>query len=180
MGVPREPKPAKYFVALLSPSQEDLSGIENDLVGVLGAIDCRSPTVCWGISRFYEKEMGPKLLRRFVSFEPLQSPEKLAEVKLATQQLEEKHLNRETEPSGRKVNLDPGYLEAGKVVLASTKNASQRIYLRSGIFAEATLLYYRGEFHGCSYTYPDYLWPETLAFLTSLRAVYLKQLHAHG
>jgi Domain of unknown function (DUF4416) len=180
MGIPREPKPAKYFVALLSSSEEYLNGVESDLTNALGAIDSRSETFPWTLSRFYENEMGPRLLRRFVSFEPLHSPEKLAEMKLTTQQLEEKHRSHEIQPSGRRVNIDPGYLEAGKVVLASTKNASQRIYLRSGIYAEATLLYYEGGFHGCSYTYPDYLWPETQAFLTSLRSIYLNQLRAHG
>jgi len=179
MGISREPKPAKYFVALLSPNQEYLTGVENDLISVLGTIDCRSQTLRWAVSQFYEKEMGPKVLRRVLSFEPLRSPEKIAEVKLATQQLEEKQRNPDLQSFGRKVNIDPGYLEAGKVVLASTKNASQRIYLRSGIYAEATLLYYEGGFHGCSYTYPDYLWPETLAFLASLRSIYLKQLRAH-
>jgi uncharacterized protein DUF4416 len=180
MGTPREPKPAKYFVALLSSSEEYLNGVESDLANAFGTIDSRSETLSWTISRFYEKEMGPRLLRRFVSFEPLQSPENLAEMKLISQQLEEKQRSLEIEPSGRRVNIDPGYLEAGKVVLASTKNASQRIYLRSGIYAEATLLYYEGGFHGCSYTYPDYLWPETQVFLTSLRSIYLNQLRAHG
>ena len=180
MGTPREPKPAKYFVALLSSCLEHLTSAENDLVSVLGAIDSRSETLPWAESSFYEKEMGPQLLRRFVSFEPLLSPEKLAEVKLTTQQMEEKNRGTMMQPSGRRVNLDPGYVEAGKLVLASTKNASQRIYLRSGIYAEATLLYYEGGFHGCSYTYPDYLWPETLAFLTSLRSIYLQQLRAYG
>jgi len=180
MGIPREPKPAKYFVALLSSGLEPLSRAEKDLVGVLGAIDSRSETLPWAVSSFYEKEMGPNLLRRFVSFEPLLSPEKLADVKLTTQQVEEKTRGTVMQPSGRRVNLDPGYIEAGKLVLASTKNASQRIYLRSGIYAEATLLYYEGGFHGCSYTYPDYLWPETLAFLTRLRAIYLQQLRECG
>ncbi|MGE5304143.1 MAG: DUF4416 family protein [Alphaproteobacteria bacterium] len=180
MGIPRDPKPAKYFVALLSSGPESLNRAENDLVTVLGAIDSRSETLPWAVSSFYEKEMGPNLLRRFVSFEPLLSPEKLAEVKLTTQQVEEKNRGTLTQPSGRRVNLDPGYIEAGKLVLASTKNASQRIYLRSGIYAEATLLYYEGGFHGCSYTYPDYLWPETLAFLTRLRAIYLQQLRECG
>ncbi len=67
-----------------------------------------------------------------------------------------------------------------KVVLASTKNASQRIYLDGGIYAEATLLYHSGGFHGLPYTYADYLWPETLVFLTRLRAVYLEQLRQTG
>ena len=180
MGTPREPHPAKYFVALLSSSEEYLNGVESDLTRVFGAIDGRSQALPWTVSRFYENEMGPVLLRRFISFEPLQSPEKLAELKLRTQQLEEQRRNLKMPPFGRRVNIDPGYLEAGKVVLASTKNASQRIYLRSGIYAEATLLYYKGDFHGCSYTYADYLWPETLAFLTSLRSIYLNQLRAPG
>lgn len=180
MGTPREPKPAKYFVALLSSSEQYLNGIESSLTNALGAIDSRSQTLSWTVSRFYEKEMGSTLLRRFISFEPLQSPERLAELKLTTQQLEEQQRSLEMPPSGRRVNIDPGYLEAGKVVLASTKNASQRIYLRSGIYGEATLLYYGGGFHACSYTYADYLWPETLAFLTSLRSIYLRQLRARG
>lgn len=180
MGIPSEPKPAKYFVALLSSDLEHLTSAENELVSVLGSIDARSETLPWVVSSFYEKEMGPRLLRRFVSFAPLLSPEKLAEVKLATQQVEERNRDTTMNPFGRRVNLDPGYIEAGKLVLASTKNASQRIYLRSGIYAEATLLYYEGKFHGCSYTYPDYLWPETLAFLSRLRAIYLQQLRERG
>src|SRR5919108_5982664 len=171
MGTPREPQPAKYFVALLSSHIELLARIEADLIAIFGAIDQRSEIFPWHCSRFYEEEMGPGLLRRFVSFRPLASPERLVDVKLATQQLEEKYRSQTAQGLGRRVNLDPGYLEAGKVVLASTKNASQRIYLRSGVFAEATLLYYDRGFHGCSYTYQDYLWPETLSFLSSLRSI---------
>jgi hypothetical protein len=180
MGTPREPKPAKYFVALLSSHIEPLASVEADLIAIFGAIDERSAIFPWNCSRFYEEEMGPGLLRRFVSFRPLASPEKLVDVKLATQQLEEKYRSQTAHGLGRRVNLDPGYLEAGKVVLASTKNASQRIYLRSGVFAEATLLYHDGVFHGSSYTYQDYLWPETLSFLSSLRSIYLAQLKEHG
>ena len=77
---------------------------------------------------------------------------------------------------GRRVNIDPGYLDLHKVVLASTKNASQRIYLRSGIYAEATLFYDNGKFHGMAYTYRDYLWAESLDFFAQLRSGYLKQL----
>jgi len=87
---------------------------------------------------------------------------------------------RRQDGNGRRVNLDPGYLDSFKVVLASTKNASQRIYLDGGIYGEATLMYHDGGFHGLPYTYPDYLWPETLDFLTRLRARYLEQLRQAG
>jgi hypothetical protein len=180
MGIAREPRPAKYFVALLSSSPEHLSRAEIDLTAILGAVDRRSETLAWNVSSFYEKEMGGGLLRRFVSFEHLASPEKLTEVKLATQQWEDKNRGSSTAACGRQVNLDPGYIEAGKLVLATTKNASHRIYLRAGIYAEATLLYDNGGFHGCPYTYPDYLWPQTLDFFTRLRALYLQQLREPG
>jgi len=41
-------------------------------------------------------------------------------------------------------------------------------------------MYFDGAFHGLEYTYPDYLWPATLAFLTSLRSVYVDQLRRLG
>ncbi len=176
MGTPGEPKPVKYFVALLSVNADLLAAVESDLALILGSIDSHSAVLPWTVSKFYEKEMGPGLWRRFISFAPLISPEKLADMKLATQQLEKKFRSANPPEFGRRVNLDPGYLEAGKVVLASTKNASHRIYLRSGIYAEATLLYYDGGFHESSYTYPDYLWPSTLDFFSSTRSLYLRQL----
>ena len=41
----------------------------------------------------------------------------------------------------RCINLDPGYLTLAKIVLASTKDYSHRIYLKDGIHAEVTLIY---------------------------------------
>ncbi|HEY7217650.1 MAG TPA: DUF4416 family protein [Candidatus Binatia bacterium] len=174
MGTAREPGPAKYFAGLLSSNREILAGVETDLVEVLGEIDGRSVVVSWAASEYYEREMGSGLLRGFVSFSCLASPEDLATVKLRTQQIEDRY--RTSTFGSRRVNLDPGYVDAYKVVLASTKNAGQRLYLRSGIYAEATLIYHDGDFHGLAYTYPDYLWAETLAFFTRLRAAYLEQL----
>ena len=213
MGIPREPKPAKYFVALLSSDSELLTTVEKDLTNILGAVDARSEVWPWAVSNFYEKEMGAGLLRRFLSFELLAAPDHLARIKLLTQKVEDKYrdpstrapalaggscsgfrptgvlenatgspvgLHKAADPSGRRVNLDPGYIDAFKLVLASTKNAGQRIYLYSGIYAETTLQYFDGAFYGLPHTYPDYLWPQTLAFFTSLRAEYLAQLRRLG
>jgi hypothetical protein len=176
MGTPKEPKPAKYFVALLSAHTDLLTAVEADLSEFLGCLDARSETVPWTASRFYEAEMGHGLLRRFISFERLLSPEALSQIKILTQEIEDRYRQAPTDGRGRQVNCDPGYLEAGKVVLASTKNASQRIYLARGVFAEATMLYHDGGFHACPYTYPDYLWPESLRFLSACRGRYLEQL----
>ncbi len=176
MGTSGDPKPAKYFVGLLSSDIELLDSLDADLTAIFGAIDARSGTLPWNLSRFYEKEMGTGLFRRFVSFARLDSPGNLADIKLRTQLVEEKYRWTAGQRKGRRVNIDPGYLETGKVVLASTKNAAHRIYLKAGIYGETTLLYYDGLFQGCPHTYPDYQWAETLSFLTSLRAVYLDTL----
>jgi Domain of unknown function (DUF4416) len=180
MGTPGDPKPAKYFVGLLSSDIDLLNSVETDLAVIFGAIDARSETLPWNLSKFYENEMGAGLLRRFVSFSQLDSPGNLPDIKLKTQLVEEKYRWAVSERKGRRVNIDPGYLEAGKVVLASTKNAGHRIYLKSGIYGETTLLYFDGAFRACPHTYPDYLWAETLVFLTSLRSVYLGQLRKAG
>ena len=178
MGIARDPRPAKYFVGLLSSDIDLFNSVEIDLAAILGAIDRRTEIWPWNVSRFYEKEMGTGLLRRFVSFSQLVSPGNLALIKLQTQRVEEKY--RTAEPNQRKVNVDPGYLEAGKVVLASTKNAGHRIYLQSGIYAETTLIYYGGAYHASPHTYPDYQWDETRSFLTRLRSDYLGQLRGAG
>ncbi|HEY7315957.1 MAG TPA: DUF4416 family protein [Candidatus Binatia bacterium] len=176
MGIPGDPKPAKYFVGLLSSDIELLNRLETDLTVIFGTIDARSKTLPWNVSRFYEEEMGAGLRRRFVSFVQLDSPGNLADFKLKTCLVEDTYRRTGGGENGRRVNIDPGYIEAGKLVLASTKNAKHRIYLKSGIYGETTLLYYSGSFQACPHTYPDYLWGETLSFLTSVRSVYLRQL----
>lgn len=173
MGTAREPASVKYFAALLSSDENLLAQVENALAEPAGAVDMRSLTVPWTFSTFYTSEMGTGLLRRFVSFAALASPENLAAIKSATQRIEDRHRNA---AGGRRVNVDPGYVDVYKVVLASTKNAGQRIYLRHGIYAEATLLFHNASFHGMEYTYRDYLVPKTLEFFSDLRARYLVQL----
>lgn len=174
MGTTKEPKPAKYFVALLLSDANLLNSVEQDLCEWFGTVDGRSKLIPWEASQFYAQEMGPSLWRGFLSFTTLRSPVDLAALKLRSQEIEERFCDDNSH--GRRANLDPGYLDAFKVVLASTKNASQRIYLNGGIYAEVTLQYHDGGFHGLASTYPDYLWPVTLGFLTQMRAVYLEQL----
>jgi Domain of unknown function (DUF4416) len=167
MGIPVDPKPAKYFVGLLSSDITLLDCVETDLTALLGPVDGRSETLPWNLSRF-------------VSFSRLISPGNLADIKLQAQEVEKKYRWSGPGREGRRVNIDPGYVEAGKVVLASTKDAGHRIYLHSGIYGETTLLYCDGAFQASPRTYRDYLWAETLAFLTALRSAYLDQLRASG
>jgi hypothetical protein len=91
MGTPKEPKPAKYFVALLLSDANLLTGVEKELPALFGAVDGRSELTPWAASKFYEQEMGLSLQRRFLSFAALRSPVELVALKLRTQQIEESY-----------------------------------------------------------------------------------------
>ncbi len=174
MGVPVEPKPVKYFVAFLLADLTRRYDVETALCDMLDIIDYQGATSTWRASKFYQPEMGSDLWRGYWSLESLRGADELAATKLQTQAIEDKF--RDPVTGRRGVNLDPGYLDNLKVVLASTKNANQRVYLHSGIYAEATLFYHHGDFHGQSYTYPDYLKPEAIEFFKKTRAIYVAQL----
>jgi hypothetical protein len=171
MSPPGEARPVKLFAGLLSPDPNLLIVIEDELAAVYGPIDDRSQIIPWNVSRYYEPEMGSNLLRRFVAFARPIAPDALPDIKLTAAEIERGH----AAGGARQINIDPGYIDVGKVVLASTKAAGHRIYLRSGIYAEMTLLYHSGGFQPLVYTYADFQWPATIAFLVEARRRHLQQ-----
>jgi Domain of unknown function (DUF4416) len=173
MGTPTPPQPVKLLVAILSADPQLFAPAVDYLQQSYGPIDLQSAIFPWNTTDYYREEMGENLLRQFVTFARLISPEELVHLKLATNNVE---LAFAATSSSRRVNLDPGYLDATKLVLASTKNQAHRLYLSQGIYAEVTLLYHHGAFHPFLYTYTDYRWPETHAFLRQARTQYLEQL----
>ncbi len=121
MGTSREPISAKLFAALLCNHELLFPLVEGELKALFGSIDTSSAIHQWTVSSYYEKEMGPGLLRRFVSFDPLIDPDQLPDIKAAAQDVEAIYQWVEGGKRGRRVNIDPGYLEANMVVLASKK-----------------------------------------------------------
>ena len=78
----------------------------------------------------------------------------------------------------RPVNLDPGYIEHAKVILASTKNFYHRMYLARGIFGEVTMHFRDGAYEFFPWTYPDYKSAEYQRFFLELRDIYRQQLRS--
>ena len=76
----------------------------------------------------------------------------------------------------RPVNLDPGYIEHAKVILASTKNFYHRIYLGSGIFAEVTMHFKNNTYQFFPWTYPDYQSKDYQDLFLKIRQIYRSQL----
>jgi hypothetical protein len=138
-----------------------------------GEADYISPCREFAYTDYYEREMGHGLRRRFVSFRGHVPPESLPEIKCWTNDLE----RRLAAGEGRRVNIDPGYVAAAHLILATGKGYNHRPYLHSGIYADLTLVYRAGAFRPLPWTYPDYAAPEALAMLQSVRRKYLGQLH---
>lgn len=117
-----------------------------------GNILFQSHTFPWNFSSYYGNELGTPIYRNFVFFKSIIDPSSLTELKLKTKKIEDDFLKN----NKRQINLDPGYLTLAKVVLASTKNYSHRIYLGKGIYAELALFYRGKRFIALPYTYKDY------------------------
>ena len=118
--------------------------------------------------------MGAPLLRRFVAFRPWQPPERLPEVKIAAMELEE----RLAAGSRRTVNIDPGFLSAANVVIATAKNHYHRVPLRDGVYAHLEYVLKDGRLQFLPWTYPDFKTEAYLEFFNRLREQFKNELKA--
>jgi hypothetical protein len=176
MSFPHQPQPVKYFLGLIYNCQVSLWDLERVLQSKFDFIDRKSPVLEFdGFTDYYQKEMGHNLYRTWWSLHRLQSPDRLAEFKLLANELEDQY-SREAESEGRTVNIDPGYINESRLVLASCKDFSHRIHLAKGVFAETTLIYKGDGFQPLEWTYPDYQSPEALKYFETLKQDYRSQL----
>ena len=162
----------KLIASLFAGSGELLEEAGVRLSQEFGPIDYESELLPFDHTTYYAAEFGEGLKRRFVAFEELVHPGKLAEVKLLTNALE---MEWAAEVK-RRINIDPGYVSHSKLVLATTKNHAHRIYLGQGVYAEVTLHFRDGAFRAWPWTYPDYASPPLIATFNHIRALYVKQL----
>lgn len=171
MGKIKLPERVKLIIGMFSNKVELFKEVKKILEEKFGQVDFESPILPFNKTNYYEKEMGKDLKRIFCSFKELIRPEDLAEIKIFTNSIEEKFLDN----GKRQINIDPGYLTLSKLVLATTKDYSHRIYLKEGIYAEATLRFEKGAFVPLEYTYPDYRTQEYLNIFNQIRQIYLTQ-----
>jgi hypothetical protein len=171
----RSPHPVKLFTGLITSLPLLLPEIEEKLIEIFGSIDFRSEQILFDFTKYYDREMGTPLYRYFFSFTDLIDPAAIAEIKVQTNELEADFARRYLSVQ-RPVNLDPGYLELSKIVLASTKNYFHRILISGGIYAEITLHFEEGEWRAFPWTFPDYKTERYQSFFYSVRNIYNKQL----
>jgi len=165
----------KLFCAALAGRREWFDGARELLERALGPVDLASDVWPFDSTDYYEREMGPGLLRVIYSFKELIGAENIVELKHTTNRLERLLGAELPDAPPRPVNLDPGYLAPGKLVLATTKDHGHRLYLRAGIYAEVTLRWRDGAFQTCEWTYPDYRSECCREFFARVRRLYIDQ-----
>jgi hypothetical protein len=175
MGQIRAAQPVKLFIGMLFTSELVAQKARFSLQEKFGTVDKESPLWPFKFTDYYNLEMGTPLLRKFIAFQSLIDPNNLKEVKLYTNDLETQ-LSQKYSPPTRPINLDPGYLSLSKVILATAKDYTHRIYLGDGIYAEVTLHYQHKTFCPWDWTYPDYATDNYIDFFAELREIYRQQL----
>jgi len=146
-----DPDPVKLFIAVLFRDEEALRVALSSAEEAWGPLDYTGAAHPFDVTDYYVEEMGRELTRRLVGFRRLVSPDLLPDAKLGAIEIED----RSREDGARTVNLDVGYLDHSKYVLASTKPAGQKIWLRDGIWADIQGRYARGAYRPFEWTFPD-------------------------
>ena len=162
----------KLVVGCIFKKESALSRAELILKRRFGKIDFSSRILPFNHTVYYEKEFGIDLKRKFLSFQKLILPQQLPQIKIITNKIEA----RLSLDSARQVNIDPGYLDLSKLILASTKDYKHRIYLNKGIYAEVTLFYQDSAFRFWEWTYPDYKTAEYIDIFNRIREIYAQQI----
>lgn len=179
MGLVRSPRPVNLICGLISNDPDLMSRAVRMLVEYAGPTDAVSVIWPFDSTDYYELEMGEDLQRQFVSFAKLIDPGNLAHQKILSNELERRICYECGLPADqRRVNLDPGYLSLSKLVLATTKDYSHRLYLRDGIYAESTLHFEDGRWIAWPWTYPDYADGRYHEFFGQVRELYKAKLNA--
>jgi hypothetical protein len=150
--MPKGSAPVKYLVAILTGREELKDHVIDNLSDHFGPVDYVGNWHPFAHTNFYSAEMGEGLKRMFVSFEKLMPPEYLYKAKAWCNKVED----RFREDGKRKVNLDPGYVDYFKLVLASGKFGGHKIAITKGCWADFIMTYSKGGWIPLPWCFPDF------------------------
>ncbi len=176
MGQIHKVQAVKFIVGVLAINEEALAEAGKLIARKLGAVESVSEVWPFSSTKYYAKEMSEKLLRQFVSLAELGDPTEVVKLKLSCSSAELTDAGERGRGERRAINLDPGYITPAKLVLASTKDYSHRVYLGEGIYGEVTLGYEQGAWRTFAWSYPDYAEGRYHEFFSQVRGRLLQQL----
>ena len=172
MSKPKEPPAAKLILAVIYKDPSTALSAWKAIEKTWGPLDFLSEVRPFDYTTYYDQEMGRPLFRRWAAFKTLVPQDRLAEIKWQALELEQQW----SLEGKRRLNLDPGLITAERLVLATGKNYSHRIYLGQGIFGDLTLLFCKGNYQPLPWTYPDYRDEQSLWMFKKIRERYLREM----
>ncbi|MFA7621045.1 MAG: DUF4416 family protein [Aminobacteriaceae bacterium] len=161
--------PVKLITGVLYPTNELWLWTKEALSCLWGVPEEESGPSLFSTITDYYSDIAPVLYRRFLSFKGLRDAADLRGWKIAACDVEY------SSGPPRRVNIDPGYLNGARLVLASTKDHAHRIYIGGGIHAEVTLRYRSKRWVPFDYTFPDFADGRYDGFLSSVRRRWLEE-----
>ncbi len=165
MGEIRQPPVVQLTMGLLLGQEASLDMVKARLEKEFGPVERQSEPIDFTYTDYYQDELGSQVQRLFLAFQQFVSSADLPFIKNRTNAIE-----MEMAVAGkRRVNIDPGYITPSKLVLATTKDGSYRVYLDKGIYAQPMLYFEKGTFHPWTWAYPDYKDHSSIAFFTEVR-----------
>jgi hypothetical protein len=176
MGQPSPHTPVLLLLAAFSRHEAARDWARRRAVETWGPVALESPEFPFVETDYYQASMGPDLRKFFLTFACPFDPASLPEVKLLTNAWEEEYARSAGHDEPRPLNLDPGYLTLGKLVLASTKDFAHRIYMARGIYAEVTLFYRHHRWQHHEYTFADYRREDYQRYFTECRDLLHRRL----
>ncbi len=171
-----KPEPVKLIVGILAADADCLQTGRTAICGEFGDADFVSDIWPFTQTDYYKGQAGEHILRQFVTINKLVDPGQLAGIKHKTNEMEQTLAVELGMDLPRPVNLDPGIMEPSKLVLASTKNFSHRIYIGDNMYAEVTLTYSKGQWEPYRYTFADYKQTAYHEFFSTVRSRLVEQL----
>lgn len=172
----KEINPVQLFIGILYNQSEQLEVLKSQLLQLFGPIEMISPIYSFDVTDYYQEEMGKNLKRQFVSFRNLMPPESLPQIKMQTSILETEW----SQAGKRKINLDPGYLDFKRVILASFKEGTYKIYLGKKTWADLVLIYTKGMFQPSPWSFADFKSGNYSDYFLEVRQNYKKTLAAQN
>ena len=164
----------KRISGILYPAEHEdlLQWSIDELANLWGRPEIFSSPVPFDKTNYYD-EIDPNLMRVFVCFPGLAEAGGLADWKHKAIEIEAK-----SRKPVRAVNIDPGYVDGARLILASTKDHAHRIYLRDGIYGEVTLRYRFKQWQSFDYTFPDFQSRAYDKFLIQVRNLWLQEIRS--
>jgi hypothetical protein len=176
MAEPKSFKKRKLVIGIMAGEPEAFSLTQEELVNLWGLIDLESDVFPFTYTDYYSKQMGgASLMRKFISFDTLVAPETLSEIKMITNQIEEK-IKTKLQCPHRIVNIDPGLINDSSLIMATVKDFAHRIPLQQGIYGHLEFLFGKKEIRILDWTYPDFRKKTYHSFFLNARKKYLDQI----